>query len=70
MINIIQRKGRLGDQRQTRFSDELLELPINRTVKYSNSFPLKSLRLFNSFKEEIIDATSEKPFKNSFKMNY
>lgn len=53
--------------RQTRFGSTTLQFPIHRTVTYSNSFHVRSIRLMNNLDSDIKDLRSEKMFLKRIK---
>jgi hypothetical protein len=55
--------------RETRFGNTVLQYPIHRTVIYTNSFLVQSIRLLNSLENEIKDCDSEKVFAKKLKVN-
>lgn len=53
--------------RQTRFGQITLQFPIFRTMFYSNSFHVRSIRLLNILEADIRSAPSERTFKSKLK---
>lgn len=53
--------------RETRFGNNILQFPIHRTVTYTNSFHVKSIRLINNLDNDIKQCTSEELFIHKVK---
>lgn len=54
--------------RQTRFGNDILQFPIHRTVVYSKSFHVQSIRLMNSLDRSFKEENSEKKFVKKVKV--
>lgn len=55
--------------RHTRHGDITLQYPIHRTVFYTNSFHVKTIRFMNSFDNDLRQASSEYIFNRKLKNN-